>query len=393
MPRVCAASHAPKPSLTLWAKYSPISSAIAGVQSSAPSGRHGCDGHMAVLPTSNRARRAPTSRRRVMLTVFWRSGYALQLAMLLASTLAWATPDQRETVVITALRHPVDKSYRKMVQGMDLFAQMHALAPQAELRYKVLPREQGADIHGVALQVVGDTVKQPVALAADGTFTLARDAKALAEDAVVSANRPAQTMTWRADIRTPGLPPNVRRLGDLRLECQVGMRAGLVSQYPSVLDLFFGAVQSPAGYCNEREVRYLFFAEQPIFGVALYYAKRRQEMTAARLYAGVLRGQTPQSERRYCDCQALLDRAYTLPLGDASWPDDTLIELEPMAPSANDDDPLRGYTKAEARGALGEAKVLRFDSGYEVWAYEWSASDFIVLFAPDGRAAKSRLRL
>src|SRR5438309_5995734 len=348
---------------------------------------------MAVLPTSNRARRAPTSRRRVMLTVFWRSGYALQLAMLLASTFAWAAPDQPDAVVIIVLAHPVDKSYRKVVRGMDLFTATHALAPKAELRYRVLPPERDADLQGVALAVLGDTVKQPVALAADGTFTLGRDAKALAENAVVTANRPADTMTWRADIRTPGLPPNTRRLGDLRLECQVGMRAGLVSQYPGVLDLFFSAVQSPASYCGEREVRYLYFAERPIFGVALHYGERRQEMTAARLYAGVLRGQTPQSERRYCDCRALLDRAYTLPLGDASWPDDTLVELEPMAAAANDDDPLRGYTRAQARAALGDAKVMRFDSGYEIWAYDWAASDFIVLFAPDGRAAKSRLRL
>jgi len=299
-----------------------------------------------------------------------------------------------DTVVITALRHPVDKSYRKMVQGMDLFAERHALAPKAALRYKVLPRERDTDIAGVALQVAGDTVKLPIALAADGTFTLGHDAKALAEDAVVSANRPAESMTWRADIRTPGLPPNTRRLGDLRLECQVGMRAGLVSQYPSVLDLFFSAVQSAASYCNEREVRYLYFAEQPIFGVALHFGERRQEMTAARLYAGVLLGQTPQSERRYCDCRALLDRAYTLPLGDASWPDDTLVELEPMDAAAAGEDPLRGYTRTEVAGALGrEKRRLRFDSGYEIWAYEWAGSDFIVLFAPDGRAAKSRLRL
>jgi hypothetical protein len=242
--------------------------------------------------------------------------------------------------------------------------------------------------------VVGDTVKQPLALAADGTFTLGRDAKALAEDAVVSANRPAQTMTWRADIRTPGLPPNTRRLGDLRLECRVGMRAGLVSQYPSVLDLFFSAVQSPASYCSEREVRYLYFAEQPIFGVTLHYGERKQVLTAARLYAGVLRGQTPQSERRYCDCQALLDRAYTLPLGDTSWPDDTLVEIEPMAAAADDVDPLRGYSRSEVAGALGrEHARVRFDSGYEVWTYDWNGSEFSVLFAPDGHAAKSRLRL
>jgi hypothetical protein len=311
------------------------------------------------------------------------------LALLMAAQSTGAA----ETVVISALRHPVDKSYRKMVQGMDLFAAMHSLAPRAELRYKVLPRERDTDIHGVALQVLGDTVKQPVALADDGTFTLARDAKALAEDAVVSANRPAESMTWRADIRTPGLPPNTRRLGDLRLECQVGMRAGLVSRYPSVLDLFFSVVQSPASYCDEREVRYLYFDEQPIFSVALHYGERRQVLPAARLYAGVLRGQTPQSERRYCDCRALLDRAYTLPLGDRSWPDDTLVELETMQTPAREDDPLAGYTKAETIAALGAAKVMRFDSGYEIWAYEWAESDFIVLFAPDGRAAKSRLRL
>lgn len=328
-----------------------------------------------------------------MPALFWRAGYALRLAMLLASTLAWAAPDQPDAVVIRALRHPVDKSYRKMVQGMDLFSRMHELAPQAELRYKVLPRERDADVHGVALAVEAVTSKQPIALAADGTFTLGRDAKALAEDAVVTANRPADTMTWRADIRTPGLPPNTRRPGDLRLECQVGMRAGLVSQYPGVLDRFFDALQSPASYCGEREVRYLFFAEQPIFSVALHYGERRQVMTTARLYAGTLRGQTPQSERRYCDCRALLDRAYTLPLGDASWPDETLVELEPMAAAAADGDPLRGYTKGEARAALGEAKVLRFDNGYEIWAYDWAGSDCMVLFAPDGRVAKSRLRL
>ena len=295
-----------------------------------------------------------------------------------------------ETIVIRDMRNPVDKSYRKMVQGMDLFAERHAMAPEAQLRYRVLPRKRDTDIHDVELRVLGDTVKQPVALAADGTFTLGRDAKALREDAVVSANRQAQTMTWRADIRTPGLPPNTRRLGDLRLECLVGMRAGLVSQYPSMLDRFFGALQDPASYCGQREVRYLFFAEQPVFGVALRHGERREVLPVARLYAGVLVGDTPQAERRYCDCEALLDRAYTLPLGDKSWPDDTLVELEPMAAVAAEDDPLRGYSKPEAAAALGEGKRLRFDSGYEIWDYGLAKGELRVLFAPSGLVAKSR---
>ena len=113
-------------------------------------------------------------------------------------------------------------------------------------------------------------------------------------------------------------------------------------------------------------------------------------MPAARLYAGVLVGDTPQAERRYCDCEALLDRAYTLPLGDQSWPDDTLVELEPMAAAAADDDPLRGYTKPEVVAALGEAKRLRFDNGYEIWDYALGKGEMRVLFTPSGVAAKSR---
>ncbi len=310
----------------------------------------------------------------------------LALLLLLAAAPAFAT----ETIVIRDLRNPVDKSYRKMVQGMDLFAERHALAPAAELRYRVLPRKRDTDIRDVQLRLLGDTVKQPVPLADDGTFTLGRDAKALREDAVVSANRPTQTMTWRADIRTPGLPANTRRLGDLRLECLVGMRAGLVSQYPSVLDRFFGALQDPASYCGQREVRYLFFAEQPVFGVVLHHGERREVLPAARLYAGVLVGDTPQAERRYCDCEALLDRAYTLPLGDKSWPDDTLVELEPMAATVPDDDPLRGFTKPDVAAALGEGKRLRFDNGYEIWDYALGKSEIRVLFTPSGVVAKSR---
>jgi hypothetical protein len=149
-------------------------------------------------------------------------------------------------------------------------------------------------------------------------------------------------------------------------------------------------MQRPAEYCNGREVRYLFFAEQPIFGVVLRYGGRREVQPAARLYAGVLKGETPQAERRYCDCEALLDRAYTLPLGDRSWPDDTLVELEPMDALAPAGDALAGYTKPEVAAALGEGKRLRFDTGYEVWDYDLGKGEMLVLIAPSGIAARSR---
>lgn len=56
-------------------------------------------------------------------------------------------------------------------------------------------------------------------------------------------------------------------------------------------------------------------------------------------------------------------------------------------------------TKAEVSAALGPATVVRFDSGYEVWAYrekppksETSGAEFVILFTPSGIVQKTRIR-
>lgn len=57
-------------------------------------------------------------------------------------------------------------------------------------------------------------------------------------------------------------------------------------------------------------------------------------------------------------------------------------------------------TKADVLSALGNAIVIPFDSGHEVWVYRWttadrtprSATELVVLFAPSGVATKLRLR-
>jgi hypothetical protein len=57
-------------------------------------------------------------------------------------------------------------------------------------------------------------------------------------------------------------------------------------------------------------------------------------------------------------------------------------------------------TKPEVSAALGEAIVIAFDSGYEVWVYRWAGADkttraateLVVLFDPSGLAAKVRVR-
>jgi len=235
------------------------------------------------------------------------------------------------TVSAKANPNPVSKSYRKMIQGLDLFDKEHARSPDGMLRFRLLPRKQGTDMQTITLAVVGDTVDFTVPIAAeDQTFILPRDALALQEDAQVIPNRRALSMTWRTDIRTPGLPPDTRRLGDLRLECRVGMEAGLISNSSSLIGRLASAVLDTPAYCDKTDPLYLFFAERPLFSVTLVSGQRRQVLAIGKLYAAASDDPALRDNLPYCDCEVLLDRTYVLPLGDRSWPDDTLVEFEYM---------------------------------------------------------------
>ena len=73
----------------------------------------------------------------------------------------------------------------------------------------------------------------------------------------------------------------------------------------------------------------------------------------------------------------------------------------PLAPQAAMDMIAPGKsTKADVSATLGNAIVISFDSGYEVWVYRWpgadkttrAATELVVLFEPSGLATKVRVR-
>ncbi len=234
------------------------------------------------------------------------------------------------TIAAKANRAPVEKSYRKMVRAMDLFMTERSMSPNGVLRFRLLPRKPDTDMKNIEMEVIGSTVAFPVTMLPDDTFTLARNAKAFDENAQVIPNRKAQTMTWRSDIRTPGLPPNTRRLGDLRLECRVGMEAGLISNSSNIIGRMTQALMDTPAYCDRKAPLYLFFADRPLFSVALSSGNRREVLSIDKLYASASDDPNLKSDLPFCDCEVLVDRTYVLPLGDRSWPDDTLVEFEYM---------------------------------------------------------------
>ncbi len=257
---------------------------------------------------------------------------ALLVCVLALSCAGAAAQEKDGAVTVTALRNPVDKSYRRMVAGMDRFERLRAqLAPAATLRFRLLPRHRATAMDDVEVHLVGDSFETPVEVAADRTFTLPRDAKALRENASVRPNRKAKTMTWRAEVRSPGVPAGARRLGDLRMECEVGMEAGLISNRPpGILGFLVERLGDTPEYCRQAAPRYLFFAERAIWSVTLEHGARREVLPSARLWAGATEDPEWKAALPYCDCEVMVERSYFMPLGDRSWPDDTLVRFEYM---------------------------------------------------------------
>jgi hypothetical protein len=236
-----------------------------------------------------------------------------------------------QTVNVRYVRDPVDKSYPKMIKGMDRFERERALAPNATLRFRLLPRLPNSKLDGVTLRVAGDSVNLNLPIAADYSFVLPRNAQALREDAAVVASRKADSMTWRAWVQSPGVTPGTRRLGDLRLECRVGMDAGLVSNTSPMFAWLSNMLTDTDKICNTFDGNYLFFAERPIFGVTLSHGTRREALPFKMLYAG---GDQSAETLPFCDCQVLLDRSFYAPIWDRSWPDDTVVEFDYMTDAA-----------------------------------------------------------
>ena len=119
-------------------------------------------------------------------------------------------------------------------------------------------------------------------------------------------------------------------MGDLRLECRVGMASGLVSNPSTLVGRLVKRVLESPGYCDRQVPQYLFFADRALFSVMLNGGGRRESLSIDKLYAGAIDNPRLAAELPYCDCESLVDRTFVLPLGDLRWANDTVLSFEYM---------------------------------------------------------------
>nr|WP_314631713.1 hypothetical protein [uncultured Janthinobacterium sp.] len=211
-----------------------------------------------------------------------------------------ANGELQQIVDVQSTRDPDLRPYRTMLKGVDAYADHLRLAPSAPLRFMLIPATASGKLDGVTLHLSADNLSIPIPLAANGSFTLARDKAAYDANADLVSNKKRDTVRWRADIHTPGLPGNVRRLGDLRMECEIRW-AVEQDQLSFVRRNLFRLAGGP---CHSSLIHVPF----PVFRKLLAVQARSGERTAA---------------IRVTDDQ----QRYVPPLHDQSWNDDTLLTL------------------------------------------------------------------
>lgn len=205
-----------------------------------------------------------------------------------------------QKVEISATRDPEFKPYRTMLKGVDAFDEFHKLAPLAPLRFILRPESSSVSLDGATLNISSANLSLPIEIDEGGRFILQRNKQAFDENADIVTNKKKNTLRWKPDIHTPDLPPNTRRLGDLRLECAIRWAVEKDELSFVKRNMF----RLAGGACTSAMISVLSFAPRPLVSATAVSGERRMELFLA---SGKM--------------------AYVPPLHDATWNDETLLEL------------------------------------------------------------------
>ena len=219
-----------------------------------------------------------------------------------------------------------EKTLAQLLDARGAFDRHHALAPDATLAFRLYARLDPKDLARLHLFRVDGKRREEVSLDDHQRFALAPTwTRADADRGVLlQTNLPDGAVAWKVDVRSPGVPEDRRRLGDLRLECEAdtfrgNLQRGLRTPVSAIMD-----ASDELCLLDDAEV---WFADRPVFGVTLASGERRRTLPY-----GYLHGSTGMMALAglFDWPYALRDRAYFLPLEDKSWPDDTQVVFDGM---------------------------------------------------------------
>jgi hypothetical protein len=250
-----------------------------------------------------------------------RAASGLVLALLLCGG-ATAQDQDIQTIPVQGVKNPEMKSYRAVWKGLDKFDDEHELAPAVpQLKFRIMASKSKGQCIGVCnttgvavaapgeefgLRIASNDLSVPVPIGADGYFVVPRNEDLYDGNADLILNQKQGNYKMSVEVRTPGLPENVRRLGDLRLECKVQV-AIVKEEIPFWIVALANSVLLSRDWCMAKigkdYTNYSFFSPAEVASAHLSDGERSIKLSTSK-------------------------HGFNVKLGDKSWPDDALVRLE-----------------------------------------------------------------
>lgn len=207
------------------------------------------------------------------------------------------------SVEISGMRDQDWKPYRVLLRGLDAYEAHRSMAPETQFRFVLRPQTDDIEVANTYLKLVGESVVVPIELTQDWSFALPRNQQAFDENAELVLNHRQNRMRWNLlAIRTKGLAENHRRLGDLRLTCEVF--AAMEDWDKLRRQLGLRGVNA-GNACVSPRLHWTFYERRPLKSAMLVNEKRTENLRLTPDRLGFI--------------------AY---LFDQSWSDHALIQLE-----------------------------------------------------------------
>ena len=204
------------------------------------------------------------------------------------------------SVNMKGIRDPDWKPYSAMLKGVKRFEEKHGLAPGAQLRFILEPRSADVDMHAIALRLESDEAGMPIPLGERNIFTLPVEQGPLYEKAELTVNRKAGSVRWIPYVRSAPTSDTLRRLGDLRLACEVHWAIDK-DTLPFTMRTAMGALGGPCNFVSQK---------------GTYSFSEPRRITAATISYNGKSASVPFS-----------GTSFTPPLREQDWSDDSMIEL------------------------------------------------------------------
>ena len=208
--------------------------------------------------------------------------------------------DAAASVNVKGIRDPDWKPYSAMLKGVKRFEEKHGLAPGAELRFILEPRRADVDMHAIALRLESDEAGMAIPLGERNIFTLPVEQGPLYDKAELTVNRKAGSVRWIPYVRSTATSDTIRRLGDLRLACEVHWAIDKET-LPFAMRTAMSAMGGPCNFVSHK---------------GTYSFAEARRITAATISDKGKSAPVPFS-----------GASFTPPLREQDWSDDSVVEL------------------------------------------------------------------